>query len=450
MDSARALIARGWGVSLVSRCLRVSRAQLHVILRRTDDWKDGRRSRHSDDTDVLLRIHHVIGELPTYGYRRVSGHDHRNTVCTGRCNCYHYSGIQSLENNEENGGIIMKDYLQTVTGPVAREDMGLTLPHEHLFNDLSSVVDAPCYPFSQQLVDKKVTAEIQWALKHDPYCCADNMDRKPIEDVIFEINNFISLGGRTIVDATGSESIGRDAQALREVALKTGLNIVASCGPYLEKFESQRIHKTVDELATTIDKELNQGIGDTDIRAGMIGEIGVSPTFTEAEHNSLRAASLAQINNPHVAMNIHMPGWLRRGDEVLDIVLGEMGVSPNKVSLAHSDPSGKDVAYQRKMLDKGVWLEFDMIGLDITFPKEGIAPGVQETADAVAHLIELGYADQLVLSHDVFLKQMWAKNGGNGWGFVPDVFLAYLAERGVDKTILKKLCIDNPGRLLTA
>ena len=56
MDSARALIARGWGVSLVSRCLRVSRAQLHVILRRTDDWKDGRRSRHSDDTDVLLRM----------------------------------------------------------------------------------------------------------------------------------------------------------------------------------------------------------------------------------------------------------------------------------------------------------------------------------------------------------------------------------------------------------
>ncbi|HFM3888436.1 TPA: IS3 family transposase, partial [Escherichia coli] len=71
VDSARALIARGWGVSLVSRCLRVSRAQLHVILRRTDDWKDGRRSRHADDTDVLLRIHHVIGELPTYGYRRV-------------------------------------------------------------------------------------------------------------------------------------------------------------------------------------------------------------------------------------------------------------------------------------------------------------------------------------------------------------------------------------------
>ncbi|EIL17421.1 IS2 transposase TnpB [Escherichia coli O111:H11 str. CVM9545] len=61
MDSARALIARGWGVSLVSRCLRVSRAQLYVILRRTDDWMDGRRSRHTDDTDVLLRISSLRG-----------------------------------------------------------------------------------------------------------------------------------------------------------------------------------------------------------------------------------------------------------------------------------------------------------------------------------------------------------------------------------------------------
>lgn len=48
----------------------------------------------------------------------------------------------------------MKDYLQTVTGPVAREDMGLTLPHEHLFNDLSSVVDAAIL-FHNSLLIKK-------------------------------------------------------------------------------------------------------------------------------------------------------------------------------------------------------------------------------------------------------------------------------------------------------
>ncbi|EGS5112730.1 IS3 family transposase [Escherichia coli] len=55
----------------------------HVILRRTDDWKDGRRSRHTDDTDVLRRIHHVIGELPTYGYRRIWALLRRQTELDG-------------------------------------------------------------------------------------------------------------------------------------------------------------------------------------------------------------------------------------------------------------------------------------------------------------------------------------------------------------------------------
>ncbi|WP_185749335.1 IS3 family transposase [Pantoea dispersa] len=71
VDSARTLVARGWRISFVSRCLRVSRAQLHVRLQRPDSWQDRRRKRLPDDTDALLRIHAVIGELPTYGYRRV-------------------------------------------------------------------------------------------------------------------------------------------------------------------------------------------------------------------------------------------------------------------------------------------------------------------------------------------------------------------------------------------
>ncbi|EIQ56007.1 integrase core domain protein [Shigella dysenteriae 225-75] len=84
MDSARALIARGWGVSLVSRCLRVSRAQLHVILRRTDDWMDGRRSRHTDDTDVLLRITMLSESCPRMvivGYGRCFADRQNLMVC---------------------------------------------------------------------------------------------------------------------------------------------------------------------------------------------------------------------------------------------------------------------------------------------------------------------------------------------------------------------------------
>ncbi|HHN8383993.1 TPA: IS3 family transposase [Klebsiella quasipneumoniae] len=71
VDSARALVAGGWRISLVSRCLRVSRAQLHSVARRSKNWQDRRRKRKPDDTDALARIHTVIDDLPTYGYRRV-------------------------------------------------------------------------------------------------------------------------------------------------------------------------------------------------------------------------------------------------------------------------------------------------------------------------------------------------------------------------------------------
>ncbi len=71
VDSARALVAGGWRISLVSRCLRVSRTQLHIMARRSKDWQDRRRKRKPDDTEVLARIHTVIGDLPTYGYCRV-------------------------------------------------------------------------------------------------------------------------------------------------------------------------------------------------------------------------------------------------------------------------------------------------------------------------------------------------------------------------------------------
>ncbi|WP_127129491.1 phosphotriesterase [Georgenia sp. SYP-B2076] len=341
-------------------------------------------------------------------------------------------------------------YLQTVTGPVARADLGVVLPHEHLFNDLSGVVDEPSYDFSRVLVGAKVSASTMWALRQDPYASADNMADKPVADVVAEVRAFAEVGGRTIVDATGTPAIGRNPGRLRAVAEATGLNVVMSTGAYLEKFEGAAITgRSVDAQAQAIGDDLDHGVGEAGIRAGMIGEIGISPSFTDGEKASLRAAGLAQLNHPEVALNIHLPGWERYAHDVLDIVLGEVGVDPAKVSLAHADPSGDDPDYQHALLDRGVWLEFDMIGLDITFPKEGVSPTPVQTADAVTALIGAGYGGQLVLSHDLFLKQMWTQHGGNGWAFVPTVFLAMLRQRGVAEEMLGQLVRDNPARLLT-
>lgn len=341
--------------------------------------------------------------------------------------------------------------LTTVLGDIPASDMGITLPHEHLFNDLSSVVDEPYYDFSQHLVDAKVGPSMMWALRQDPYCCADNMAPKPVADVVTEVSAFSDVGGRTIVDATGTPAIGRAPERLVEVAKHTGINIVMSTGTYLEKFEGKRITaRTVDVQVADMVRELTEGVGETSIRAGMIGEVGVSPSFTPAEREALRAAGIAQTHCPNIALNIHLPGWERFGHEVLDVVLDQAGVAAHKVSLAHSDPSGADVAYQRELLDRGVWLEFDMIGLDITFPKEGVSPTPDETATAIANLIADGYQDQIVLSHDLFLKQMWSQNGGNGFAYVPRVFLEILKSKGVSEQVCHQLVTSNPQRLLTS
>jgi len=147
---------------------------------------------------------------------------------------------------------------------------------------------------------------------------------------------------------------------------------------------------------------------------------------------------------------IHLPGWQRRAFEVLDIVLGEEGVTPSAVVMCHMDPSGHDVEYQRAVADNGVWLEFDMIGMPFYYPGEGQSPAPDQTAAAVAGLIRDGHSARILLSHDVSAKSMWTCNGGNGFGYVPKLFLPRLERYGVTPHVAAALMTANPGRLFAA
>lgn len=339
----------------------------------------------------------------------------------------------------------------TVLGEIPAHEMGVTLTHEHLFNDMLAAHSQPAYAFSGFLTNEKVAAENLWALRHDPYCCRDNLAPRTFIDASVEVGKFLSVGGKTIVDATGSRSIGRAPELLRELSISTGCHIIMSTGTYLERLEGPWLAEaSTDQIAQSLVDDLSIGVGEHSVRAGVIGEIGVSPDFTPNEKKALRAACLAQLENGSASMNIHMPGWQRRADEILDLVIDEMGVSPRRVSLAHSDPSGSDIAYQRRALDRGAWLVFDMIGLEISFPREGSSPAPRETAEAVANLIDEGYQDQILLSHDLFLKQMLSNYGGNGLRFIPTVFVEMLKEYGVPEESCKRLLIDNPREYLSS
>ena len=137
------------------------------------------------------------------------------------------------------------------------------------------------------------------------------------------------------------------------------------------------------------------------------------------------------------------------GSRILDLVLDECGVSPRAVVLCHMDPSHNDAKYQLSMAERGVMLGFDMIGMPFAFPSEGESPGPGESADAIARLVHAGFGTQILLSHDLFLKSMLTKHGGNGLSYVPFAFPARLHERGVSPEEVNVMLTSNPASLFT-
>lgn len=331
----------------------------------------------------------------------------------------------------------------TVTGDIDSAGLGLVLPHEHLANDISSAFRPAAAPRIAALLDEPVRAELAWLLADHPYESLDNCRLDDDAAVVADLAGFAAAGGRTVVDLT-PPGIGRDSQRLRRLSLVTGVQVVMGSGWYLEATHPPNLATTpVDRLAEQLVTEFEPA---REIRPGVIGEIGVSPSFTDAEHSALRAACRAQ-REVRVPLFVHLPGWQRRAFEVLDIVLGSEGVDPAAVVLCHMDPSCDDPGYQRAVAERGVHLEFDMIGMPFDFPGEGRSPAPHETTAAVVALAEAGHADRLLLSHDLFLKAMLTRHGGNGLAYVPLVFADRLRRAGLDPALVASLMTDNPRAL---
>jgi phosphotriesterase-related protein len=333
--------------------------------------------------------------------------------------------------------------VNTVCGPIPATDLGMTLMHEHLVVDWTKRMGEPAEADARPQFHARVDASMHWLLAENPACCLDNARFDDVESMVHELGNFSAAGGRTIVECSNAD-IGRDPLALREISKKSGLNIVMGSGWYVHAFhEPEQADLGVDELCDRLIAEFVDGAGGTGIKPGIIGEIGVSPLFTEGERIRLRAAARAQ-RQVKVPMLIHMPGWQRRGHEVLDIVLGEEGVAPEAVVLCHMDPSGEDVEYQRAIAARGVWLEFDMIGMPNYYPGEGQSPSPDQTAKAIAGLVKDGHARRILMSHDLAVKSMWTRNGGNGVGYVPRLFLSRLERHGVPLSMATDMMTINP------
>lgn len=334
----------------------------------------------------------------------------------------------------------------TVRGPVDSSDLGVCLTHEHVLNDVTSWWQATASRGLDPTVfaDESVTIENLWDLKYDPFGNRDNCRLDDADLAVTEINRFAELGGATIIETT-SLGIGRDLAGLRSISEGTGVHIVAGTGFYLESSHPLTIRgATADGLAQLIITDLTDG--EDGIRPGIIGEIGVSEHFTSAERTSLEAACIAQLATG-VPMQVHLPGWFRLGDEVLDVVEGH-GVDPNVVVLCHMGPSGHDQPYQQRLAARGAWIQYDMVGAELFYADQGVqCPSDEDNARNVVALLDAGFGNRVLVSSDIFLKSLLRSHGGPGYAHVLQYFVPRLERLGVGSDVVEQLLVRNPRTL---
>ncbi|TCL75744.1 phosphotriesterase [Rhizobium sp. BK251] len=339
--------------------------------------------------------------------------------------------------------------VMTVRGPIGASALGVTLMHEHILNDCRCWWHAPKTPERQYLADGFVCMEILGELRQDPFVNKHNitLDDEPL--AIRELIDFAKAGGHTVVEPT-CQGIGRDPRALQRISRASGLNVVMGAGYYLGSSHPAKVAAmTVGEIADEIVREAIIGADGTDIKIGLIGEIGVSSDFTAGEEKSLRGAAQAQARTG-LPLMVHLPGWFRLGHKVLDVVASE-GAELRHTVLCHMNPSHDDLNYQGELAARGAFIEYDMIGMDFFYADQQVqCPSDEEAARAIARLAETGYLDRILLSHDVFLKMMLTRYGGNGYAYILRHFLPRLKRHGLDDRSIDILMRDNPRSVFEA
>ncbi len=339
--------------------------------------------------------------------------------------------------------------VMTVTGPIGVDELGVTLPHEHILLDARSWWRGPESGASARVATGPVDASILGELRMDPFANRDNCVLDDVDAAVEELGRFADIGGRTVVEATCG-SIGRDPIALRDISTRTGLQVVMGAGYYLEGSHPSHFRDmSVDDVADEIVRDAIEGVGDSGVRAGIIGEIGVSADFTPAERKSLRGAARAQ-RRTGLPLMIHLPGWLRRGGEALDIVEAE-GADPRHTVLAHMNPSGGDFDYQAGLADRGAYIEYDMVGMDFYYAdQDAQCPSDEENAANIVRLVDAGYADKVLLSQDVFLKMMLTRHGGFGYDYILRHFVPRLHRHGLTVEQTDTMLVANPSAVFRA
>ena len=298
--------------------------------------------------------------------------------------------------------------VMTVLGAVDAADLGVTLPHEHVFIDLVREYRGD-------------------GLLNDPVLAAQELDA------------YAAAGGRTLVDCT-SVGLGRDPLALAAVSRETGLHMVMGCGYYRDPYLPSELDRmSVDEVADTLVRDIEEGVGDSGVRAGVIGEIGADRLRLSAlEERSFRAAARAH-HRTGLTITTHAARW-PVGLPQLDL-LAEERVDPRRVVVGHCDMV-PDPAYHLEVARRGAFVQFDTVHGESEYDTGRRLAWIRNLADA-------GFLDRVLLSQDVCLRSDLRALGGPGYAYVVTTFAERLRGSGFSVSDVRRLLVDNPRRALT-
>lgn len=303
--------------------------------------------------------------------------------------------------------------VETVLGPLDVSKLGFTLSHEHV-----------CY--------------IPMGLFSDRTAAADKMVEK--------LKEAKAAGVDTIIDLTPFDG-SRDVRFGQEVSRRSGVQVVVATG-FRFPHESY-VHQPVDQIAEVYIREIEQGIEDTGVKAGVIKIASQSGTVLPAEEKGMKAAARAS-KATGVPIETHTDAG-HRGGEAQAAILEAEGVNPARVSLGHCDDT-TDVNYLIGLAKRGYTIGIDHVFYGATKPTKGEPEYVtylrqipwQKRAGYVKQLIDVGYGDKIFLSQDWELEREEMN---------PDAFLfntrktiPYLKQLGVTHQQIHAITVDNPKR----
>ena len=281
---------------------------------------------------------------------------------------------------------------------------GYTLMHEHIFIDLSGI---------KKLDDCRLDCK---------------------NETIEEFKKLYENGVRNITEVTNI-GMGRDVNYIKEVSEKSGINVICATGFYKEHFYPEFVYeKNEKELSEIMKNDILKGIDGTDIKAGIIGEIGSSKDIiTETELKVFKSAIITHLETG-VPITTHTSLGTMGHEQVR--LFKEYKVNTDKIVIGHVDLSG-NVEYILEMLYNGVYVEFDTIGKN-----NYLADDIR--IEMLKEIEKRELIDRVFLSMDITRKSNMEYKGGIGYNYIFNVFIPKLKEAGIKENSIEKMLKINP------